>query len=285
MPARRTPARPSARRASANLPGNTTGNLPGTTTGNPSGIHFLHSRRVADGLARSAGAGPGDLVVELGAGQGALTAALAATGARVLAVERDPAFARRLARRFAGRPQVRVVTADLRTVPLPRRPYLVVANLPFSVTTATLRRLLGRPGDPPLPGFAGADLLVEWGLARRLTEPVPATLETAWWAACHELTLVRRVPASCFAPVPRVDAAHMAIRPVRQGPAARRALRELLTAAYAAPGRPASALLGTLVPKRRAHRLLTSTGIDPPAPAGTVAARSWAGLASALLDG
>ncbi|WP_390623929.1 rRNA adenine N-6-methyltransferase family protein [Fodinicola feengrottensis] len=96
-------------------------------------------------MLRSARPAAGDLIVEFGPGQGALTAPLSRTGARILAIERDPAFVRRLERRFAG--QVRVVHADLRDVPLPRRPYAVVANVPFAVSTALVRRLL-HPTSP-----------------------------------------------------------------------------------------------------------------------------------------
>jgi 23S rRNA (adenine-N6)-dimethyltransferase len=258
------------------MPRQPTSRAPARRAPNPSGVHFLTSARVAAQLVRSSGAAPGILAVELGAGTGALTTVLAATGAHVLAVERDPAFARRLERRLG--PSVRVVTADLRSVPLPRRPFRVVANPPFSVTTALLRRLFGAPA------LDRADLLVEWGLAKRLTEPLPRTPEAASWAARFELRLVRRVPAGCFAPVPRVDAAHLAVRPVPElrGAGARRTLEALLSAAYAEPGRPAAALAGRFVPRRRIHRLLTSSGIDPPGPAGAVPARGWGALAAAL---
>jgi protein-L-isoaspartate O-methyltransferase len=64
----------------------------------PSGMHFLSCPSVAVELVRSSGVGAGDLVVDVGAGAGAITAPLAATGARVLAVERDPRLARRLER-------------------------------------------------------------------------------------------------------------------------------------------------------------------------------------------
>jgi 23S rRNA (adenine-N6)-dimethyltransferase len=244
---------------------------------NPSGVHFLRDSSVIAGLVRSAGVGVGDLVVEFGAGPGVLTAALAGTGARVLAVERDAAFVRRLERRFAGR-AVRVVEADLRTVPLPRRAYRVVANLPFAVTTAALRRLL----DPEPGVLAGADLIVEWGLARRITAAVPRDAGTAWWAARYELRIVRRVPAAAFSPAPRVAAAHLAIRPYPVDRRALRPLRELLRAAYRRPDRPAGAVLGTVVPKARAHRIARSTGISPPTPAGEVTARQWADLAAGI---
>lgn len=175
---------------------------------NHAGAHFLRDRGVAAELIRHAGAGPGDLVLDLGAGDGAITAPLAAAGARVVAVERDDRLVRLLERRFAG-DLVTVVHGDLRRVPLPRRPFQVVASIPFAVSAALLHRLL----DDPRTALAGADLLVEWGLARRLTGSRPRDLNTAWWAARFDLRLERRIPAGCFRSPPRVDAAHLAIRP------------------------------------------------------------------------
>jgi 23S rRNA (adenine-N6)-dimethyltransferase len=148
-------------------------------------------------------------VLDLGAGYGAITGALARVGARVIAVERDPGLAGRLERRFGENPGVRVVEADLRVIPLPHREFLVVANPPFSATTALLRRLLG---DRAVP-LAGADLILAWGVARWLTSSQPRDAETAWWTARYEVRLVRRVPAASFAPPPSVDAAHVSIRP------------------------------------------------------------------------
>ncbi len=84
-------------------------------------------------------------MLDLGAGYGALTVPLARTGARIVAIELDPRLARTLARRFESQPLVTTVQADLRTVPLPRRPFRVVASPPFSLTTLLLRRLLDDP--------------------------------------------------------------------------------------------------------------------------------------------
>jgi len=179
---------------------------------NPAGAHFLTDRGLIARLIRASGAGEGDLVLDLGAGYGALTGPLARSGARVIAIERDPRLAARLRRRFADEPLVRVVEADLRRVPLPRRPFLVVASPPFSLTTLLFRRLLG---DPRV-ALAGAELILECGAARWLASPRPRDAETASWAARYQMRLVRRIPAASFSPAPATDAAYLTIRPVRR---------------------------------------------------------------------
>jgi 23S rRNA (adenine-N6)-dimethyltransferase len=96
---------------------------------NPAGAHFLRDHSLIGRLVGASGAGAGDLVLDLGAGRGAITAALAGAGSRVIAVELDPRLAAGLRRRFAAEPLVRVVEADLRRFRLPRREFLAVACL------------------------------------------------------------------------------------------------------------------------------------------------------------
>jgi 23S rRNA (adenine-N6)-dimethyltransferase len=242
-------------------------------------VHLLSCPRVIESLVRGSGVGPGDLVIDFGAGPGTLTAPLAAAGARVLAVERDDAFVRALRRRFADRPSVRVVHSDLRSVRLPRRDFAVVSNIPFAVSTPLLRRLLS-----PVPGrLAAADLVVEWGLARRLTAARPRDLESAWWAARFELRLARRIPARCFAPAPAVDAAHLSVRP-RPGLDGRASavLWTLLAAVHRRPADPARHVLGEVMAHRFARRVLRELGADPSAPAASVQVGVWARVAAGL---
>jgi 23S rRNA (adenine-N6)-dimethyltransferase len=148
-------------------------------------------------------------VFDLGAGYGALTGPLAGTGARVVAVELDPALARRLRRRFDAVPAVQVIEADLRRLALPRRPFQVVASPPFALTSWLCRRLLG---DAAVR-LAGAELILEWGAARWLAQARPDDAEVARWSARYEIRLVRRVPASSFSPPPAADAAYVSVRP------------------------------------------------------------------------
>jgi 23S rRNA (adenine-N6)-dimethyltransferase len=106
----------------------------------PWGWHQL-DLRWAERLVDRADVHPGDLVVDVGAGAGIVTQVLLRTGARVVAIELHPGRAAALRTRFADRP-VTVVQTDAADLRLPRRPFKVVANPPFGVTTALLRRLI-----------------------------------------------------------------------------------------------------------------------------------------------
>ena len=87
-------------------------------------------------------------MLDIGAGEGVLTAELARRAGRVRAVEIESALVARLRRRFAAAPNVEVVGGDALLVPLPDEPFRVVANIPFNRTTAILRRLLDDPRVP-----------------------------------------------------------------------------------------------------------------------------------------
>ncbi len=215
-----------------------------------SGVHLLSCPRVVAGLVSAAALSTTDLVIDFGAGPGTITAPLAGTGSRVLAVERDPRFVHALHRRFGDGTRVTVVHDDLRTVRLPRRAFAVVANIPFAVSTPLLRRLLTPAGG----GFDRAELVVEWGLAKRLTAAIPRDLESAWWSTRFALTVRRRIPASCFTPAPRVAAAHLAIRRSTMDRRTTAILWAVLNAAYARSREPARSALNGVVPRKLAHR-------------------------------
>ena len=238
--------------------------------GRPCGAHFLPPGLAAE-IVRAAGVRPGELVLDLGAGLGALTAPLAATGARVVAVEIVDGYARSLARRFPG---VTVVHGDLLAVPLPRRDFRVVANIPFHTTSALLRRLL----DPGASRLARAHLVVQHAAARRLIG-VPTDARSRWWAARYRIRLARRIPAACFRPPPAVDAALLVVDRPPLTPRAERLLAELMAGAARQPGRSARALVRGLA----GPAALSAAGIEPGQPAGLVPPAGWRALAEGVM--
>jgi 23S rRNA (adenine-N6)-dimethyltransferase len=197
-----------------------------------------------------------DLVLDLGAGAGALTAPLSATGARVVAIEREPRLVPRLERRFASFPNVTVIEGDVLVTPLPRRSYRVVANIPFAITTA----LLGRMLDEPAPALRRADVIVQWEPARRVASSRPAHPRVLWWALSYELVVTRRLGRNCFGPAPRVDAAVLTARrrarELAPSPRERRALLALVTSCLEDSHAPVAAALRRAFSARQAARAL-----------------------------
>jgi 23S rRNA (adenine-N6)-dimethyltransferase len=214
-------------------------------------------------------------VLDVGAGGGVITGALVDAGARVRAVELDPAALRQLRTRFGRDPRV-AIEEDATALRLPDEPFAVVANLPFAAGTAILRRLLG---DPRVP-LAQLDAIVEWGLAAKRTAVWPSTLLGCTWGAWYELRLVRRVPRACFAPPPGVDAA--LLRATRRPeplvpPAEAVAYTALLQRAFAA-----QAPLDRILARGLVHRTARELGFDPRAGARDLDVRQWSRLYSAV---
>jgi 23S rRNA (adenine-N6)-dimethyltransferase len=230
------------------------------------GQHFLRSSKLAAELVRAAEIQRADLVLDLGAGTGVLTAALARCANRVVAVEIDPELAASLRRRL---PAVEVLNGDALRVPLPREPFKVLSNLPFDGSTGILRRLL----DPRVP-LVAANVIVQWGLACKRSAVWPTTQLGAYWAAWFELSVTRRLPRCVFAPPPAVDAG--VLRVVRRGdplvPAAEsRAYGAFLARGYRDGPR-------AVVPWRQLKGCEAELGLDRHAHPRDLDPRQWAEL-------
>jgi 23S rRNA (adenine-N6)-dimethyltransferase len=241
------------------------------------GQHFLAGGWLAAELVEQAGVGDGDLVVEIGAGSGVLTEALARRAGRVVAVECDPRLAERARGRLADFGNVRVVTADALALPLPRRPFRVVANLPFGSTAAILRRLLGDPRTR----LERADLVLQEQAARRYAARRPSTPETVAWGAWYELRTGRRLGPACFQPPPRVGAAVLVARRRRPPlvPVARhRRFTALVRAAFRHPGLPLRRGLVPPLTYRQLGRLARDLGFGLDAGPADLDAAQWAAL-------
>lgn len=140
---------------------------------------------------------PGDTVLDLGAGSGALSAPLLDAGARVIALEKHAGRARRLRSRFPDADLV-VVEADMRELRLPARPFRVVSNPPFDLVRPLVRQLLGSRL------LVGADIVVQRDTARRLAGSQRQSR--------YVVEIGEHVPRRAFEPRPRVDAAVLRVR-------------------------------------------------------------------------
>lgn len=253
------------------------------------GQHFLADPNTAERIVRLAGVRPGDRVLEIGPGVGSLTLALAAAGARVLAVERDRHVLPVLEQVVAGHGDVEVVEADAREVdydrllgPPPAQgagPWTSVSNLPYNIAVPLLAHLLD-----DVPQIGALVVMVQREVAERLTA-APGTrvsgaisIKVAYHA---ETEVVGRVPSTVFLPRPKVDSALVRIvrrsRPAVAVDDPERMFR-LVRAGFAQRrktlGRALRGELGDSAPE-----LLEAAGVEPRARAETLSVEQWAALA------
>jgi len=194
------------------------------------GQHLLTDRnllrRIVDALAPA----PGDVVLEIGPGKGSLTAELVARGARVIAIEKDERLAAALATRgVGGAPSgsLRVVTGDALALDwhalvaggaasgsAPRRPFTVIGNIPYAITSPLIATAL----EPPLP--ARIVLLVQREVADRLAaapgSKTYGALSVGVQAVCQVEKLFT-VRAGAFSPPPTIESAVVRLTP-REAP-------------------------------------------------------------------
>ena len=171
------------------------------------GQHFLVNRRVLDKIIEVADVGAYDVVLEVGAGIGTLSVALARTGARVVAVEVDARFVPVLRAACAPYPGVYIIHADamdLALEALPAAPTKVVANLPYSIASPLLIKLLDEQIGQRLVVMVQeevADRIVARSGGKRY-----GLLSVAVQSQAHP-KVAMRVPPSAFFPPPKVRSA------------------------------------------------------------------------------
>lgn len=171
------------------------------------GQNFVVDPNTVRRIARLSGVGPGDPVVEIGAGLGSLTLALAETGAHVKAVEIDRDIVPVLREVVAGR-DVEVVEADAVELDWTellngRETWTLVANLPYNVATPLVLDLLR-----DVPAIMSMLVMMQREPGERLAAgPGDAAVGIPSMVVAYHATarVVGRVPATVFHPQPRVE--------------------------------------------------------------------------------
>ncbi len=160
--------------------------------------NFLTSYRLIERLIKKAGLTARDTVVEIGAGKGHITKALSNSCKTVIAYEIDRKLYEYLKPQLAE--NVRLYRADFLKCPLPKTPYKVFANIPFSGTTEILRKLTSAE---PLPD--GIWLVMEKGAAKRFCGIPKENLNALLIKPFFETRIIHHFNREDFHPAPRVD--------------------------------------------------------------------------------
>jgi 16S rRNA (adenine1518-N6/adenine1519-N6)-dimethyltransferase len=254
------------------------------------GQHFLIDPNLARAIAADAEVGPGDRVVEIGAGLGSLTRALAEAGAEVLAVEVDPSLIPALEESVTGLDRVRVLHTDA-TDPewqeaLEGDGWVLAANLPYNVATHLVLDTLR-----DVPRVRRLVVMVQREVGERLVAG-PADraygIPSVRVAYRAEGTVVRRVPPSVFWPRPKVESVIVRLTRRAEAPVAvdEGRLWAVVDAGFAERRKTMRNALRRLgVDGEAANDILAGVGVDPSARAETLSLGEFARIAEALPTG
>lgn len=250
------------------------------------GQHFVIDPNTVRKVVRLGGVSPGDRVLEVGPGLGALTLALVEAGASVTAIELDRSLRGALEEVLADHP-VHLVWGDALTVGrrslLAGRPSAMVSNLPYNVATPLVLRLLTE-----FPSLAAHAFMVQREVGERL---VAAPGSAAYGAVSAKVaylaagSIAGRVSRRAFFPVPGVDS--VVVRLVRRGrppvAGARDRIFAVIDAGFAQRRKTLrNALRGASLDAAVVERALERAGVDGGARAEELGLEALAAVARAL---
>lgn len=173
------------------------------------GQNFLSNPRIIEKIVSLAGLKGDETVVEIGPGLGILTSALIKQAKRVIAIEKDEKLFEFLSRKFGKVKNLELIHADALKIPPPSPPYLLIANIPYSITSPLLDHFI-RDNPSALP--EKAVLLVQKEVAQKICSAPPRMN----MLALHVQTfgkpkIMAIVSKNNFWPVPKVDSAVLKI--------------------------------------------------------------------------
>ena len=250
------------------------------------GQNFVADPNTVRRIARLANVGPDDHVVEIGAGLGSLTLALAESGARITAIEVDHGVAPVLRDVVRDTANVSVIEADAREVDWnsivpPHSRAVVVANLPYNVATPLVADLLDTV--PQLDRFV---VMVQKEVALRLAATAGSSdygavsVKVAYWATAR---ILGDVPPTVFVPRPKVVSSVIEIRR-RERPAIGSHIRpeDLFPIVRTAFGQRRKMLRRSLA-SMTSTDIFSEAGVSPEARPEDLDVEQWGRLAEAII--
>lgn len=253
------------------------------------GQHFLNSDFIPEKMCQAANLVPGDIVLEIGPGTGALTRTLLKHGATVYAVETDKRAVAVLEEVFAEEIKAKrlviseqdVRTLDLRRLGLSNGSFKVVANIPYYLSGYLFRTMLESTCQPSQLVF-----LVQKEVAERITRDPKQSLLSLSVAAFGAPSYICTVKRGHFTPPPKVDSAIIAVRDINRANFTNATPEFFFTILHLGFGQKRKQLLGNLAAhydRAFLEATFTAAGLSLTIRAEDVPLKTWFSLTEALL--
>jgi 16S rRNA (adenine1518-N6/adenine1519-N6)-dimethyltransferase len=169
------------------------------------GQHFLRSKNYLNAITDAADIKRGEVVVEIGPGEGALTEVLLARGAHVVAIEKDSRLISFLLEKFAHK-NFELIEGDALEYAPPKK-YKLVGNIPYYISGALIKKFLTAENQPTTLVY-----LVQKEVAERIARSKKESILSLSVKAYGTPTYIKTVPAGAFSPPPTVDSAILLVQ-------------------------------------------------------------------------
>ncbi len=252
------------------------------------GQNFLIDESILQNIVSTAAVGKQDTVLEIGPGLGSLTRYLALAAGQVVAVELDQKLFPALETILQPFHNVRMIQEDILKLSITdlelHNGYLVVANIPYYITSAILRHLL-----ESTPAPRKIVLTVQKEIAERICSEKKLSLLAVSVQVYGKPSIEMQIPAKAFFPAPKVDSALVQIE-ISPSPIINpEQLDTFFFIAKAGFSQKRKTLRNSLsaglnIPAVHAEQLLTFVGIDPQRRAETLTISEWGKLTENYLD-
>lgn len=241
------------------------------------GQHFLRSERALNKIVETGEVKPTDTILEIGPGQGALTEKLLATGAKVIAIEKDKELFEFLKQKFGDK--LTLIHDDILNFKLEIENYKLISNIPYNITGAILKKFLGADNKPER-----MVLLVQKEVAKRiLAKDGKESVLSISVKAYGKPYYIETVKAGSFVPVPKVDSAIISITDIKPFDN-EKTFFKVLRAGFASKRKKLSSNLAIFFKKEAVQRAFQKLNLSENIRAEDVSVENWQKLATLLDD-
>src|SRR3989344_3273191 len=251
------------------------------------GQHFLRSEKALRTIIETGDIKAGEMVLEIGPGEGALTEKLLETGAKVIAVEKDEVLFELLKQKFEkeiSSRQLNLINDDILDFDIVKfiENYKLIANIPYNITGAIFKKFLETDRQPEK-----MVLLVQKEVAQRIiARDGKESVLSISIKAYGNPTIIDKVLAGSFAPAPQVDSAILLIDAVSKDffkEMSEKHFFQMLKAGFSSKRKKLSSNLSNILDKNRVDEAFQKIKLDENTRAEDLGIEKWQELAISLI--